>query len=52
VIDLGTRTVIWFGVVWFGTEAFDVWLPPYNPTFNAALALAASIACLARGLER
>jgi hypothetical protein len=51
-LDLAIRMLIWFGVVWWGTKALDVFVPPSNQIFNAALAIAAMLVCLGRYVER
>ena len=49
---VGVRMVLWFGAVWFGGELADVLWPPPNQVFDAALAVTAAMACMARHFDR
>ena len=50
-MPIDMRMLLWFGGVFFVTDMIDALWPPPQPVWNAALALAAMLACWARHIE-
>jgi len=51
-MKLHTEIYLVFAIIWFSTKILDHFLPPPDPIFNAALAITAGLACIARRIER